>query len=100
MTVDLTLTNTFLGVIAFAYLLQGVAIAGTVVGGVLLYRRVAQLLARLEEQQVRPAAQKVNAILDDVKTVTTTVRIRAEHVDGALDAMAAMFDRLRRRHAA
>jgi hypothetical protein len=99
MTVDLTLTNTFLGVIAFAYALQALAIVGTLIGGFLLYRRVTQLIAGIEARHIAPAAAKVNGILDDVKTVSATVRTRTGHVDGIFDWIAAIIERKRRRAA-
>jgi hypothetical protein len=97
MTPDLTTTNVLLGIMAAVSLLQALAVIGLFLAGFLIYRRVMQVVGGIEERQVAPAAARVNAILDDVKGVTSTVRQRAGHLDGLVDWI---LDRLgRKRHA-
>ena len=49
-------------------------------GGFLVYRRVTQLVNDLEVRQVAPLREKVEAILGDVKTVTSRVSQQTERV--------------------
>jgi len=50
----------------------------------MIYRRVMTLVNELETRQIAPAMARVNAILDDVKHVSTKVKDEAERVDTAL----------------
>jgi hypothetical protein len=77
-------TNIFLGIMAAVSLLEGLLILGLGVGGFLLYRRVMELVKGVEQRQVAPAMARVNAILDDVKVVSTRVKDEAERVDQAI----------------
>lgn len=54
-------------------------------GVFLIYRRVIRLLSSIEKRQVTPAVARVNAILDDVKGVTATVRQEASRIDRLID---------------
>lgn len=83
MTPDLSTTNLFLGVLAAASLLQMIAAVALCAGILILCRRVIALLAVVEKEQLAPAAARVHAILDDVKTVTSTARAQAGHFDAA-----------------
>ena len=80
---DLTTTNILLGIMAFVSLLQAFAVVGVFVAGFLLYRRVMDVVGGIEERQVAPAMSRVNAILDDVKDVTTIVHAETSRI-GAL----------------
>lgn len=90
---DLTTTNVFLGIMAAVSLLQAVAVLGVFVAGILLYRRLMQVINGIEERQVAPAAARVNAILDDVKGVTATVKSEADRADRAVQFAADMIGR-------
>jgi len=84
MPVDLTTTNVLLGIMAAVSVLQGLAVAGLLLGGFLIYRRLGRLLNGIEERHVAPAAARVNAILDDVKGVTSVVKNAAESAESGL----------------
>src|SRR5262249_38700478 len=91
MTVDLSTTNLLLGIMAVVSALEGLALIGLGVAGFLVYRRVTELVDRLEAQQIAPAMVRVNAILDDVKGVTARVKAESERVDQAIHTT---FDRI------
>jgi hypothetical protein len=59
-----------------------------------LYRRTTQIIDGIEVRHVAPAAARVNAILDDVKGVTATVKTEVGRVDRAAQWI---IDLLRRR---
>src|SRR5437588_429418 len=50
----------------------------------IVYRRVMDLINGLETRQIAPAMARVNAILEDVKGVTTKVKEETERVDHAI----------------
>jgi len=81
---NLGTTNIFLGIMAAVSLLEALVIIGIGVGGYLLYKRVMELVNGLEQRQVAPAMARVNAILDDVKVVSTRVKEETERVDQAI----------------
>jgi len=81
---NLGTTNVFLGIMAAVSLLEALVIIGIGVGGYLLYKRVMELVNGLEQRQVAPAMARVNAILDDVKAVSTKVKEETERVDQAI----------------
>jgi ubiquinone biosynthesis protein UbiJ len=81
MTTDLSLTNVFLGIMAAVSLLEALAVFGLFLGGFLLYRRLMHVISGIEERHVAPASARVNAILEDVKGVTSTVKAEADRVD-------------------
>lgn len=81
MATDLTTTNVLLGIMAAVSLLEAVAIVGLFAGGALLFHRLMQVIRGIEERQVAPAVTRVNAILDDVKGVTSTMKEEAERID-------------------
>lgn len=84
MTGNLATTNLLLGIMAAVSVLEALVVIGMGIAGVLVYRRVMDLVAGLETRQVAPAMARVNAILDDVKGVTTKVREETERVDQAI----------------
>lgn len=84
MTTDLGLTNVFLGIMAVVSLLEALAVFGLVLGGVLLYRRVGEVMSGIEERHVAPVSARVNAILDDVKGVASAVKTKADRADRAV----------------
>jgi hypothetical protein len=52
--------------------------------GFMACRKIMVLLDGIETRQVAPAMARVNAILDDVRTVTATVKEETERVDHAI----------------
>jgi len=84
MAPDLTTTNALLGIMAAVSVLEALALIALIGGGLLLYRQVTRLIAGIEERQVAPVAARVNAILDDVKGVTTVVKNAAESAEGGV----------------
>jgi hypothetical protein len=71
-------------IIAVVSALQGLLLIGIGVGGYLIYTRVMTLVADLEQRQIAPIREKVDAILVDVKTVTSRVAHQTERVDEAV----------------
>jgi F420-0:gamma-glutamyl ligase-like protein len=91
MSGELATTNLILGIMAAISVLEGLVIIGMGIAGFVVYRRMARLvdtwmaLAQgVEARQMAPAMMRVNAILDDVKTVTARVRDETERVDEAI----------------
>jgi len=81
---NLGTTNLLLGIMAAVSVLEALLLIGAGVAGFLIYRRVMTLIGELEMRQIAPAMSRVNAILDDVKQVSTKVKDEAERVDTAL----------------
>src|SRR5215472_15503326 len=81
MEAELATTNLLLGIMAAVSLLEALAVIGLMVAGVVVYRRVTALIAGIEQRQVAPAMVRLNAILDDVKGVTTRVKQDQEDVN-------------------
>lgn len=86
MSGELGTTNLLLGTMAAVSVLEALLIIGLGVVGVMAYRKVIRLVNRIEAQQVAPTMARVNAILDDVKTVTATVQGETVRVDRAVHA--------------
>jgi pyrimidine operon attenuation protein/uracil phosphoribosyltransferase len=84
MEAHLGTTNLLLGIMAAVSVLEALLLLGVGVAGFLVYRRVMSLINELEARQIAPAMARVNAILDDVKQVSTKVKDEAERVDTAL----------------
>jgi hypothetical protein len=97
MAPDLTTTNVLLGIMAAVSLLEGLAALGAMLAGLLVYRRVMQVVSSIEERQIAPAAARVNAILDDVKGVTSTIRQKAGRLERLVDWVLDAISRKRRR---
>lgn len=77
-------TNLLLGIMAAVSVLEALVIIGMGIAGFLAYRNVMVLVDGIETRQVAPAMARVNAILDDVKTVTAKVKEETERVDHAI----------------
>ena len=96
---NLGTTNVLLGIMAAVSVLQALVIIGAGVAGFLVYRRVTQLVTDLEARQVAPLRERVEAILADVKTVTSRVNQQTERVDhainGTMDRVDETADRVR-----
>jgi hypothetical protein len=91
MTADLGTTNLLLGIMAAVSVLEALVIIGVGVAGFMAYKKVMVLVEQvmglaqgIEARQVAPAMMRVNAILDDVKGVTATVKQETERVDNAI----------------
>jgi hypothetical protein len=81
---SLNTTNMWLAIMASVSVLEALLIIGAGVAGFIAYRRVMQLIDGLEARQVAPAMGRVNAILDDVKSVTAKVKDETLRVDHAI----------------
>jgi len=84
MSGELGTTNLILGIMAAVSVLEALAIIGLGIAGVIVYRRVMDLVNGLETRQIAPAMARVNAILDDVKDVTARVKEETERADQAI----------------
>jgi hypothetical protein len=81
---DLDTTNMWLAIMAVVSVLEALLLIGVGVGGLLVYRRVMQLVNDLETRQIAPVREKVDAILLDVKAVTASVNQQTERVNHAI----------------
>lgn len=81
---DLGTTNMWLAIMAVVSVLEALLLIGVGVGGLLVYRRVMQLVNDLETRQIAPVREKVDAILLDVKAVTASVNQQTERVNHAI----------------
>jgi hypothetical protein len=84
MTGALGTTNLILGILAAVIVLQMLLLIGAGIAIVAVYRRVMTLVDDIETRQVAPAMARLNAILDDVKQVSATVREESDRVDRAI----------------
>jgi hypothetical protein len=96
MTSDLTTTNVFLGIMAVASVLQVLVPLAIAAAAFAAYRRVLRVVDSLEERQVAPAVARVNAILDDVKGVTATVKRETGQIERLVEWMIEGIARRRR----
>jgi hypothetical protein len=71
-------------IIAVVSVLHGLLLIGIGVGGYLMYSRIMALVNDLEARQIEPIREKVDAILVDVKSVTSRVAHQTERVDHAV----------------
>ena len=104
MSADLSTTNLLLGIMAGVSVLEALVIIGAGIAGFMAYKKVTALVDQtmtlvhgLEARQVAPAMLRVNAILDDVKDVTSRVKTEAERVDHAINRAGEIVDRWRGR---
>ena len=84
MSGELGTTHLLLGIMAAVSVLETLIMIGMGVAGFMAYRKVMVLVTAIETRQVAPAMARLNAILDDVKTVTATVKEETERVDHAI----------------
>ena len=82
--VNLETTNVLLGIMAVVSVLEGLLIIGAGIAIFSVYRRVTTLIEGVETRQVAPVMARVNAILDDVKSVSAKVKDESERVDQAI----------------
>src|SRR3954469_9065935 len=81
---NLDTTNVLLGIMAAVSVLEALLLLGMGIGGFIVYRKVMQLVSDLEQRQIAPLREKVDAILADVQTVTARVSQQTERVDHAI----------------
>jgi phage-related protein len=81
---SLLTTNVMLGIMAAVSLLEGLLLIGIGIAAFKVYRSVMDLIHGIEQRQVAPAMARINAILDDVKHVSATVKSETERVDHAI----------------
>jgi hypothetical protein len=86
MEANLATTNLLLGIMAAVGVLEVLVMIGMGVAGYLVYRRVSDLLTKVETRHLAPAMLRVNTILDDVRDVTARVREETERVDHAINS--------------
>ena len=86
MTGNLATANVLLGIMAAVSVLEALLILGIGVAVFMVYKQVRELVTGLEQRQVAPAMARVNAILDDIKVVTATVKEETGRVDRAIHA--------------
>lgn len=89
METQLATTNWLLGVMAIAAVLEALIVVALGVGALMAIHRASQAVKRLDADQVTPALGKVNAILDDMKGVSGTVKDGAGRFDAVVRAAAA-----------
>jgi hypothetical protein len=92
MSGELGTTNLLLGIMAAVSLIEGFVIVGMGVAGFLVCRRLIGVISAIEARQVAPAMARVNAILDDVRAVTATVKDETERVDRAIHTTVDLID--------
>jgi len=92
MSGELGTTNLLLGIMAAVSVLEALVLVGLSVAGFIAYRKLMVLIDGIEARQVAPAMTRVNAILDDVKTVSTRVRVETERVDQAIHTTIGRID--------
>src|SRR2546426_10693730 len=88
---NLGTTNLLLGILAAASVLEALVMVVMSIAAFVIYKQVNDLIASLEARHVAPAMTRVNAILNDVKGVTSRVREETERVD---DAIHSTMDRI------
>jgi hypothetical protein len=90
MSSELQTTNLILGIMAAVSVLEVLVIIGMGIAAVVVYKRMTGLvdkwmgLAQGVEARQMAAMTRVDAILDDVKSVTARVRGETERVDEAI----------------
>jgi len=81
---NLTTTNLLLGILALVSVFEALVVVGVGVVGLVIYRRVMNVVNTIETRQLARAFVRLNEILDDLKDVTAKVRDETERVDYAI----------------
>ena len=81
---ELATTNLLLGIMAAVSVLEALALIGLGIAGFTAYKHIMEIVNGLETRQVAPAIARLNAILDDVKAVSSRVKEETERVDQAI----------------
>jgi hypothetical protein len=74
-------TNIWLGIIAVVSVLEALVLIAVGIFAYRLYTQAMTQLRELEQRQIAPVVDRVNAILTDVRGLTARVSDRAERVD-------------------
>jgi len=89
---ELGTTNLLLGIMAAVSVLEALLIIGMGIGGFVAYKKVMELVNGIEMRQVAPAMARLNAILDDMKAVSSKVKEETERVDQAIHSTMGRID--------
>jgi hypothetical protein len=81
---DLSTTNLLLGIMAAVSLFEALVILLVGAAAFMAYSRIKELVRDIERRQIAPLMTRVDAILENVEQVTTTLRVETEQVDHAL----------------
>jgi hypothetical protein len=81
---NLDTTNIMLGIMAATSVIEALVLIGVSVAGWKMYRRWVALTTDLESRLITPAVIRMNRVLEDVQTVTATVKGETERVDHAI----------------
>lgn len=92
MEVNLETTNLLLGIMAAVSVLQALLIIGLAVAGLKAYRRVMTAVDGIEQRQMAPSVARLNAILDDIKSVSATIKRETDRMDDAIQATIGRVD--------
>jgi hypothetical protein len=84
MTPNLETTNLMLGIIAAVSVLEALLVIGMGIAGFRAYRRVMTVVEGLEARHIQPAMTRVNGVLDNLQSVSATVKEETDRVDHAL----------------
>jgi len=84
MAPDLETTNLILGIIAAVSVLEALLVIGMGIAGFVAYRRVMTLVNDVEARHIQPVVARVNDVLDNLKSVTETVKEETDRVDYAI----------------
>jgi hypothetical protein len=94
---SLDTTNVLLAIMAAVSVLEAIVLIALGVAGWKAYNTVMSAVRDLESRHVMPAMQRVHAVLDDVKAVTTTMREETARVDHAINRTLERVDGTARR---
>ena len=84
MSGELGTTNLLLGILAAAGVIGALVNIAMGVAGFMVYRKFSALVHGIDTRQVAPMMERANAILDDVKALTGSVKDTTERVDRAI----------------
>jgi hypothetical protein len=90
---QLVTTNSYLGIIAAMSVIEMLLVIGVCIAMFVVYMRVQRAylnvldrVSMAEQRHVVPTLTRVNAILDDVKDVTTIVKEETDRLDTAINS--------------
>ncbi len=85
---DLTMTNTWLAILAIVSLIEFLMIAAVAALGYKMYKQVTTMIDTVERVHIAPVRARVDAILDEVETITSKVKHAQETVGAVLHTAA------------
>ncbi len=77
-------TNLLIGIIAGVSVLAALVVIGAGIWTFTTYRKVTKMMSVIEAEQIAPLRAQVDAILVDVKSVTSRLSHQTERVDHAI----------------